>query len=313
MIIKKLIFITEFILRIILLVSFIIILYLALPIRLPAHTLHIPQGSTSSIISYLGQKKIDIFKLDRFIIRYFGHIQAGWITLPTTSMSRAEFFYHLTHAKAATNSIQILPSDSSYLALQKIATKLNLSFENMYNYYLKTTPLPDGWIIAQTHNIPIQSSEKEVVDYILEYSTTIHEQLLAKYKINEMKKYYKILIIASIIEKEAVQESEKPLISAVIHNRLKRGMKLQMDGTLNYQENSHKAVKAIQIKNDNSQFNTYKISGLPPYPVCVVSPSSVDAAVNPANVNYLYFVSNDGKTHKFSSSYAEHLKKIKKR
>ena len=83
-----------------------------------------------------------------------------------------------------------------------------------------------------------------------------------------------------------------------------------MDGTLNYGPYSHVKVTAKRIREDNSSYNTYKIAGLPPYPVCAVSITSLKAALKPANVNYLYFVKGKDNKHRFTTSYKAHLREI---
>ena len=102
-------------------------------------------------------------------------------------------------------------------------------------------------------------------------------------------------------------------IASVIYNRLEKGMKLQMDGTLNYGLYSHQKITSSRIREDNSQFNTYKIKGLPKVPICNPSLKAIEAAINPINTDYLYFVRVPGKNyHIFSKTYHEHLQNIKR-
>lgn len=103
-----------------------------------------------------------------------------------------------------------------------------------------------------------------------------------------------------------------PIISSVIRNRLKKGMKLQMDGTLNYGKYSHEKVTPQRIRSDNSSYNTYKFSGIPKEAVCNVSFEAIKAAIFPAKTEYLYFV-RDKKTNKhiFTSTLKEHNKAIR--
>jgi UPF0755 protein len=84
-----------------------------------------------------------------------------------------------------------------------------------------------------------------------------------------------------------------------------------MDGSLNYGENSHKRVTAKMIREDNSQFNTYKFKGLPPSPICAVSKEAINAAIKPAKTDYLYFVKTSDNGHSFTNSYNQHIKNIK--
>ena len=117
--------------------------------------------------------------------------------------------------------------------------------------------------------------------------------------------------MASIIQKEAANVNEMPIVSSVIYNRLKKGMPLQMDGTLNYGKYSHVKVTARRIREDDTSYNTYKNKGLPSNPICAISLNAIKAAIFPIKSNYLYFV-KDNKTglHKFTGSYKEHVNNI---
>ena len=125
------------------------------------------------------------------------------------------------------------------------------------------------------------------------------------------RKWFQYVTVASVIQKEAANNQEMPLVSSVIQNRLKKGMKLQMDGTLNYGKYSHEKVTAKRIRNDKSPYNTYIYKGLPPYPVCNVGFDAIKAAIFPAQTDYLYFVKSKDGTHKFSRYYSTHLRNIR--
>jgi UPF0755 protein len=124
---------------------------------------------------------------------------------------------------------------------------------------------------------------------------------------------YEALIIASIIEKEAGVEDEKRIISGVIHRRLNLGMKLQMDPTVYYGINkSFTEQLTYDDLINNNEFNTYVINGLPPTPICLPSETSIHAALNPDESDYLYFVAtglNDGR-HIFTSNNDDHNRAV---
>jgi UPF0755 protein len=102
-----------------------------------------------------------------------------------------------------------------------------------------------------------------------------------------------------------------PIVASVIYNRLKKGMKLQMDGALNYGRYSHTKITAKRLRSDTSRYNTYKYKGLPPYPVCNVSFDAIKAAIFPAKTSYLYFVKLRNGKHSFSRRYSSHIRKVK--
>ena len=129
---------------------------------------------------------------------------------------------------------------------------------------------------------------------------------------NELKKE-EILILASIIEKEAGNNDEKFDISSVFLKRLSINMKLQADPTIIYGllPNFDGDIKKSDILDKNNKYNTYMINGLPPTPIAISSESSILAAVNAKPGEYLFFVADSPNSHYFSKSYDEHLNKIK--
>ncbi len=119
-----------------------------------------------------------------------------------------------------------------------------------------------------------------------------------------------VLTLASIIEKEAIYDFERPLISAVYHNRLKKNMKLQADPTVLYGvKKMWKRIRYRDLKRA-TPYNTYIIKGLPPGPIASPGIKSIKAALYPAGVNYLYFVSMNNGKHHFSHSAKEHVKAV---
>ncbi len=121
-----------------------------------------------------------------------------------------------------------------------------------------------------------------------------------------------IVTLASIIGKESGLKDEKPLVSAVFYNRLKKSMRLQSDPTAVYDLKSITKVIKRKHLQKNTPYNTYVISGLPPGPIANPAIDSLQAALYPASVNYLYFVSNNDGSHNFSSSLVAHNRAVLK-
>jgi UPF0755 protein len=115
-----------------------------------------------------------------------------------------------------------------------------------------------------------------------------------------------IVTLASIIEKEAKRPEERPVISAVYHNRLRERMLLQADPTVQYALGKHTARVLYKDLEVESPYNTYKYAGLPPGPIASPGGPSLLAALYPANVSYLYFVAHPDGHHEFRTSLAEH-------
>jgi UPF0755 protein len=180
-------------------------------------------------------------------------------------------------------------------------------------FYDRFTPVKEGVFMPNTYKIPIGISEKELIKLLLKISLKKHKELSYKFfgTYNQIKWFYYISI-ASIVQKESANKKEMPLISSVIHNRLKKRMKLQMDGTLNYGKYSHIKITPKRIRQDHSQYNTYLYSGVPKVPVCNVSIDAIMAAIFPKKTKYLYFVKSKNKTHKFSCNYSTHINNIRR-
>jgi UPF0755 protein len=122
---------------------------------------------------------------------------------------------------------------------------------------------------------------------------------------------YEIVTIASLVETESPVESERPIVASVIYNRLDRGMALGIDQTVVYIAKMQKRWDGTIHKSDidaDSPYNTRRYGGIPPGPISSVSATAIEAALNPTQTNYLYYVlnveANDG-SHHFYASAAE--------
>jgi UPF0755 protein len=122
-----------------------------------------------------------------------------------------------------------------------------------------------------------------------------------------------MVTLASIIEKETARAEERPIVSAVYHNRLRSGMPLQCDPTVIYalMRAGHWDGNLRRVDLEmTSPYNTYRVKGLPPGPIASPGRASMDAAVHPADVPYLYFVSRNDGTHVFARTLAEHNQNV---
>ena len=137
---------------------------------------------------------------------------------------------------------------------------------------------------------------------------------IKKPDIDILKNKYQALVLASIIEKEAGNHAEKPDIAGVFLKRISIGMKLQADPTIIYGllPNFDGDIRKSDILDKNNIYNTYMINGLPPTPISISSPSSIEAAILSVPGEYLFFVANSSNSHHFSRTYDEHLNMIKK-
>lgn len=291
--------------------SVVVLFYVSIPLN-TTKVIFIPKGSMNNIISYLNKNGYELNILDKLVLKNLGYVQSGWIDLNETHLTKMDFLYKLTKSKAALKNITLIPGETYYIFLKKLASEFNLSEKKLTQIYNKYAYKEDGNILAETYSLPIGMSEDHLLFYLFSSSNKKYEEFSNKiFGYYDKKKWYYYLSLASVIQKEAANTNEMPIVSSVIHNRLRKGMKLQMDGTLNYGKYSNEVVTAQRIREDESSYNTYKHEGLPKNPVCAVSLNAIKAAIFPVKSDYLYFV-RDNKTglHKFSKSYEEHVNNI---
>lgn len=117
--------------------------------------------------------------------------------------------------------------------------------------------------------------------------------------------------MASIVEKEAVLDEDRPLIASVFYNRIKIGMPLQSDATIQYIFEKRKKIVTYKDLKIDSPYNSYKNKGLPPTPIANPGIKSIEAVLNPADTDYLYFVAKMDGGNNYSTNYQDHLKYVK--
>ncbi|WP_430733202.1 endolytic transglycosylase MltG [Candidatus Sulfurimonas baltica] len=286
--------------------------YLNKPINSPK-VIYIPQGSINKIITHLSDKNYNVSKLDSLLLRVIGSPQSGWINIGTTHSTRGDFLYKLTTAKAALQEITLIPGETTYIFLDELAKNLKLNRTVLQKEYDLQALHVEGVLVPNTYYLPIGITEKMIIKILLAESLNQMKNFSIKLfgNYNE-KKWFHFVTVASIIQKESASIEEMSLVSSVIYNRLKKNMKLQMDGTLNYGKYSHVKVSPQRIREDKSTYNTYVNKGLPSSPVCNVSFDAIRAAIFPAKTEYLYFMKSNNGTHDFSRNYSTHLSNIKR-
>jgi len=258
-------------------------------------------------------KNYNVSKLDALLLRAIGSPQSGWINIGTTQNSRADFLYKLTTAKAALQNITLIPGETTYVFLDQLAEQLRLDRDILQKEYDVQSSWAEGAFVPNTYSLPIGITEKMVIRILLNESSSQMQRLSQKiFGTYNEQKWLHFVTVASIIQKESASMDEMPLVGSVIYNRIKKGMKLQMDGTLNYGKYSHVKVTPSRIKEDRSIYNTYLYMGIPAVPVCNVSFDAIRAAIFPADTDYLYFMKSKNGTHDFSSNYSTHLTNIKR-
>lgn len=171
-----------------------------------------------------------------------------------------------------------------------------------------TFPLPkdslEGYLYPDTYDLPPLLGARGVIERQLQ---TFEKKALPAIK--DPKQIQRTLIIASMIELEAGRDDERAKISGVIHNRLAKKMKLQIDATVLYGMRDWRRLYNRDYRHV-SPYNTYLIDGLPPGPICSPSLASIVAAQNPEQHEFLYYVAKPDRYHLFAKTYEEHLKNV---
>ena len=123
-----------------------------------------------------------------------------------------------------------------------------------------------------------------------------------------------VVTLASLVEEETGTAEERPIVAAVYRNRLRIGMRLQADPTVVYALRQAGTYTGNIRRDDlalDSPYNTYRYAGLPPGPIAAPGAASLEAALTPSQVGYLYFVSRNDGTHAFASTLAEHNRNVR--
>ncbi len=171
----------------------------------------------------------------------------------------------------------------------------------------------EGYLYPETYKFSKAGGARRIVQTLLD---TFKERVLQPERVQQAEAmqftFHEIVTLASLIEKETGLGKERKLISSVFHNRLAKKMRLQTDPTViyamvNFDGNIRKKDLSI-----DSPYNTYKHFGLPPGPIASPGLESIQAALDPEETDFLYFVSRKDGSHQFSTNYKDHIRAVQK-
>jgi UPF0755 protein len=166
----------------------------------------------------------------------------------------------------------------------------------------------EGFIFPDTYIVAKDLSAEQIVEVAIErFFDALGEIPYSGFSPEELKR---VVIVASLVEKEAKLDEERPVIAAVFYNRLDGGKRLEACSTIQYILGKTKERLLYSDLKIRSPYNTYRNTGLPPGPIANPGLRSLRAAVYPAAVDYLFFVSKRDGSHHFSTNYTEHLRAI---
>jgi UPF0755 protein len=204
-------------------------------------------------------------------------------------------------------------------SLFEIAGKLQrLEFADMSSFLSLTTdqafirslgieaPSLEGYLFPETYTFGSRTTSRQLLTAMVGQFKNHTPPALLQQAEKQGLDLHQLVTLASIIQKEAGNNREMPLISAVFHNRLNMGMPLQADPTVIYGIKEFDGNLTRKHLLDPTPYNTYRIPGLPHGPITNPGSEALQAAANPASVNYLYFVSRGDGSHQFSATLREH-------
>jgi UPF0755 protein len=173
-------------------------------------------------------------------------------------------------------------------------------------------PTLEGYLYPATYVFPIGSSLDVIVRELTgQYKRAWTPQMRQRAQALGMSER-EVVTLASIVEKEAKVWTERPTIARVYHNRLKRGMRLEADPTVQYAlgEHQQRLLRRHIQQTADDPYNTYRNRGLPPGPIASPSRGAIEATLNPAEHDFLFFVARGNGTHVFTRTYNEHLREV---
>jgi UPF0755 protein len=164
----------------------------------------------------------------------------------------------------------------------------------------------EGYLFPDTYTVPKGATARDIAQMMLE---NFSRRVLVPHE-SDFRLYPgglpAAVTLASLVEREAEVETDRPLIAAVYRNRLNAHMRLQCDATVQYALPEHKTRLFYTDLRVDSPYNTYRHEGLPPTPIANPGLPSIEAALHPANVDYLYYVAGPGGRHVFSTTLTQH-------
>jgi len=290
------------------------IFYNYLPIDKNAHTtFYLPSSNIDDIADALEKNGYTVTVMDKLMLKLIETPQKGWYHVSHDAYGRLLFFATIHNKQTETMDIIVYGGETAKELVTRLSNDMKLDEVKLQQKYKTLTRFQEADIFAKRYTVARKANEETTMQYLFDLSNA----QLSKFENENFSQKpdtftLKVLLtIASIIQKESNSAGEMPAISSVIHNRLDKGMRLQMDSTLNYGEYSHVIVTPERIKNDKSYYNTYKHKGLPPYPLSTVTLNALRAAMLPQKSNYLFFMLNPNGEHNFAATYDKHLENIR--
>jgi UPF0755 protein len=187
------------------------------------------------------------------------------------------------------------------------ASKLQGVYQQPFLAFRSNKSSLEGYLFPDTYDILVNTTPQQQINTMLNaFQAQVIPKLPAEYQ--NSSKLNDLITLASIVEKEANTTEDRRNVASVFYNRLKAGIKLESDVTVNYATGKTETLPSDLII--NSPYNTYKVSGLPYGPICNPSLDAILATANPTNTDYIFFIADKNGTVHFAKTLAEHNKNI---
>jgi len=276
-------------------------------------TFYLKDSNVSTLLDTLNKNGYMTYSIDKLTLALVPKVKKGWYQLEEKKQGRFQFLNTLHTHHVSSINIKVYAGETTQELIKRLANDMKLDPHTLLSYYNQRSLYKEANIFSGSYSLPRNADENTTITILFDVSNQMFEAFQTDFCHTQISKEdMKIfLTMASIIQKESNNVQEMPLIGSVIYNRLLKGMKLQMDGTLNYGKYSHTVVTSERIKHDISTYNTYKYKGIPPHPLSTVSIEALRAAYHPAQTEYLFFMLNRDGSHNFAKTYKEHLENVR--
>ena len=303
--------------------------YSITPLRLgkPQVVLHIPRGSSLNKVCSILKEEGIIRKelLFKILARLKGaehNIKSGEYSIDDP-IAPSILLDKLIHGKIKTHTITIpegctVFDIASILGAADIADPEAIIKKSFDPSFVKSLGINayslEGFLFPDTYVLTKDTPPGEILRLMTERFKEVYSEVTEHYPCTTNMSENEIITIASMVEKETARKEEKPVIASVFLNRISKGMRLECDPTVIYgirlkDPSFHGRLRKKDLR-EATPYNTYRIYGLPPGPICNPGIESIKAVLNPLQTDFLYFVSKNDGTHKFSETLKEHNRAV---
>lgn len=261
------------------------------------------------------------FRVTLWLMNADNTLRHGTMRL-TPPVSRLELIQTLQSRRPLLKRVRILEGWPSWRIFEELSRRLDLpkeTFQELFDdeEFLRAHDVPadslEGYLFPETYYVSASADHRAVLRQMVERFHEVARELDLERRAEQHGfSLDEAVRIASLIEREAKLDDERPLVSAVFHNRLERGWPLQADPTLLYGAGDFGRGIGYSLLRRDGPYNTYTRGGLPPGAICSPGRASLEASVAPADTDYLFFVAKGDGSHVFSRTHRNHNRAVER-